>query len=582
MDAISHRLALRNVRSTVEQIETLLEHRNITVFERHSDRLHLSSDEEKKLARLRDKLVGYVRPGRSTCEVSLNEVIRLTVEDPMLWRFLQPLLDHSPSKHVYEESFEIHGLWSNAIKSCDPATNFPGTRYLEDNYAALLKSIKNETYPFLAPRYLLNMLNLNQTGNELYFLVMLWRSYVERVLQSDHPEGRIEWDTLNRCFGRLPAGVIRFSFASPLTVCDLISRLVELKKEELVPSLFAVFFRKPALDSNAKTVYKQLSIDKSHFRARLTSLHYGAFLSASNPGLIKLLEARGKVPLLDTVLNGDLLWKRYCEALGEVSRYYRTGLIDSDVYNHADFLLALTDGVDPRWTFLILLVECFAAVDLYCKNAAETIIDQLPKYTKLSPKHLGYLREMNGFSNFPLFDNVPYLRRFRVKEKIYITSDHLPETYNVPFNSSDGLRDLSVDTMTLSGDSILWLSIDGSRSPLRVKNHYPVLAAVGESGVEYYVAAVVVRPVYYFAYVEDGASTITYTDECGEHHTSSQFFVLTRRYLDETTSPFTWRAFWPQKDPEYAPISESAMQDDIHLESLLHYIRESSASLYAY
>lgn len=70
----------------------------------------------------------------------------------------------------------------------------------------------------------------------------------------------------------------------------------------------------------------------------------------------------------------------------------------------------------------VFLTECFAATDHYCKNAVETIHDSLPELVDLSRDQLRDVRLLIGLPRLSMFDNVPYLRRFRVNGRIYIMS----------------------------------------------------------------------------------------------------------------------------------------------------------------
>lgn len=140
------------------------------------------------------------------------------------------------------------------------------------------------------------------------------------------------------------------------------------------------------------------------------------------------------------------------------------------------------------------------------------------------------------------------------------------------------LHNLTVDTMTLTGDMVLWLHIRGHHSYFRSEGHYPVLAAVGKSQRQYYVAAVKVQHMYYFTYVENGASSVTYKDEIGEEHKARDFFVLARRHREDST--LVWRGFWPRTDPNHCAVSESAKQDDSHLESLLNSFNGVSSAIF--
>ncbi len=38
----------------------------------------------------------------------------------------------------------------------------------------------------------------------------------------------------------------------------------------------------------------------------------------------------------------------------------------------------------------------------------------------------------------------------------------------------------------------------------------------------------------------------------------------------DPTGPLHWLKFWPQKDPDYCALSDSAALDDSHLESVLN------------
>ncbi len=112
----------------------------------------------------------------------------------------------------------------------------------------------------------------------------------------------------------------------------------------------------------------------------------------------------------------------------------------------------------------------------------------------------------------------------------------------------------------------------------------PNSGGFNERGEALYVAAARVDDIYYFTSVEDGASIVTYTDEVGDRHKMSNFLVLALRRdpsditppypcipggAMDPTGPLYWLKFWPEKDPDYIAASESAREDDNHLQSLL-------------
>lgn len=150
----------------------------------------------------------------------------------------------------------------------------------------------------------------------------------------------------------------------------------------------------------------------------------------------------------------------------------------------------------------------------------------------------------------------------------FLARDHLPEPPNILLKSASTLYALTVDTLVLSGDVVLWLHI-GYESYFRSEGHYPVLASHRKRPQPLYVAAVKVQHIYYFTCVVDGASSVVYTDEIGDEHVAEEFFVLAQRRSDAFDA--IWRTFWPrsQRDSDYYPVSGSAKQDDDHLESLL-------------
>jgi len=127
--------------------------------------------------------------------------------------------------------------------------------------------------------------------------------------------------------------------------------------------------------------------------------------------------------------------------------------------------------------------------------------------------------------------------------------------------------------------------------PFDVTGHYPILAGYDQDGMTFYVAAVKIEFVYHFTCVEDGARTARYTDEIGDTYETDEFFVLALRHdpsdftppypripagaMDQT-GPLYWLKFWPQKDPEYCAVSETAKSDDKNLESFLDSYSDST------
>ncbi len=145
--------------------------------------------------------------------------------------------------------------------------------------------------------------------------------------------------------------------------------------------------------------------------------------------------------------------------------------------------------------------------------------------------------------------------------------------------TKNALRAFSIDTMLLEVDTVLWLRIAGSNSPFDTTGHYPILAGFSQRGEPIYVAAAKVHHTYYFTCVEDGASAMTRWERSikQESFSLSLFVTIVTPPYPRTptgamdpTGPLHWLKFWPERDPDYAALTDSAWNDDIHLKSLLN------------
>jgi len=203
------------------------------------------------------------------------------------------------------------------------------------------------------------------------------------------------------------------------------------------------------------------------------------------------------------------------------------------------------------------------------------------------------IAEPSKHATLALFDNAPYLRRYRVNGRLFVTSVQLPEPPNMLLKNTV-LRDFAVDTMVLTGNTVVWLPIDGRQAPFDITGHYPILAGYEESHKPLYVAAVKIDHDYYFTVVEDGASTVRYSDEVDGRRETHEFLVLGLRYdpsdltppyphasagAMDATGPLRWLKFWPEKDADYCAASDSAKEDDSNLKSFLNSLDVSKAEV---
>jgi len=202
-------------------------------------------------------------------------------------------------------------------------------------------------------------------------------------------------------------------------------------------------------------------------------------------------------------------------------------------------------------------------------------------------RSLNSIKVANGLydlTSIRLFENVPYLRRYKINGTYTITSDYLPEPPDIIVKSGHGnlTGDFSVDTMLLDGHTVVCLSVVGQDLPFEATGHYPILAGYDDTGEPLYVAVVRVDLLWHFTTVRDGTSIVFYSDEVGQTHMAEKFIVLALRHdpcdspvpyprarkgAMDPTGPVFWLRFWPEKDPEY--FEDARLTDDHLLESFL-------------
>lgn len=257
-----------------------------------------------------------------------------------------------------------------------------------------------------------------------------------------------------------------------------------------------------------------------------------------------------------------------------------------------------------------------ADIDRYCKMAVHFAFPTDFISTTFYSSFLNGVQVVNGLREpgfIPQFQNVPYLRRFRVNGTISIASfvnsfelqigpctesnsnsrDYLPEiqleTNIASFHHRHHRHSLSVDTMLLDGHILVCLHVtSGASGPSRASRfesmgHYPILAGYDFSGDPLYVAAICVEYLWYFTCVKDSSSIAIYTDEVGDRHSTHDFFVLALRHNPsdlpspyprprsgsmDPTGPVFWLKLWPEKDPDY--YDDVRLSDDQHLVSFLN------------
>ncbi|KLO18438.1 hypothetical protein SCHPADRAFT_118115 [Schizopora paradoxa] len=608
-----------DVESVAKKIEKIRRHGETTIFERHAESsISLSDAEIAKLKSYCNKLVELSSSGRKSERYASEEIVRLSIEDPRVHLLLKERQLFPSSSYdrrtkycctyafftVDDASLELHGLWSGLFRIARE-TSIGATlddeklaNYLKRNYTSISSYMRRYELSFLGARYLRNALQLPLVGNSLYYLVKIWHVYLD-VAQSDagsqDDESAMEWSNLDACFQSLPTGVLRTAFATPTRLANLYAQLMLFGKVTEVPSVFRRFYAIPDVcyeslqDGPGRHTSTQKGLEDVGFR--LLPLYRASLLDALNLASDYSFEdILKKIPenirrLKGISLKNWFLWKEYCDCAKIIWDYhYRRSmtelnlpLLSFDLWFPND--AALNSEQRALATFLVsILISDWPGIDA---NVSANTVENV--------------RHLIGTLNLPLFDNVPYLRRYCIGGRIYITSDNLPEPPSILIKDAMNniLNDFTLDTLTLKGNeaSYQWLFIDEHHTPFNAKqrpfnwlNYIPVSPedATDEKQTSSYVAAVKIGPKYHFTCVQDGASSVKYSDELGDEYESHEFLVLAERNLQNNRDDVPdviiarWRRFWPVKDPEYLAASESAKVDDAHLESLLNgFLREN-------
>ncbi|KLO07076.1 hypothetical protein SCHPADRAFT_932674 [Schizopora paradoxa] len=586
-------IATRNLKSTVKQIEKLCGFSETTVLQRHAS----STDRQEsinttKLEVLCDTLSSYASSGLRTELGASEEILRLSVEDPVI-RIVLGRLRRGLSQIVWNDAIEkVHQLWSRLLfvtqapLNTSDSNSTGASMYMESNFESLMTSLSQSDFSFLAARYLRHAMQLQLTGNNLYLVVKLWHRYMDIAVDGAID---IEWSNMNDCISDLPSGKTRITFVSPDRFGKFAANLLSSSRIADAPNVFRTFLHFPQIkfvesrdsrNSLPHFSFSHTSIDKWEFR--LLPLYRRAFLEEASVqfkctprAVVSRILQPSKEFIQGTILDAPSIWEEYCE-LAEITR------LDSGVrgplYIGDEFLSAmLSNDVETRAT-ATFLVTSLASIDQY--NWISTQIQQMGDMVDFNQ-----VRHLIGARSLPLFDNVPYLRRFRVGEDFHITSDNVPEPPSAlihAFSTPDRvLRDFHVDTLILSGEVVMWLRVHGRSAPFTASNSRPVVAGYSQEGRTAYVAAVKVGHIYYFTTVVEGAIFARYRDCVGEVYEEDVFYVLSERggvngFRHSFT--FQWHRLWPTKDPRYSPTSDSARKDDEALISLLNDLQSGEYS----
>ncbi|KLO08595.1 hypothetical protein SCHPADRAFT_944312 [Schizopora paradoxa] len=614
-------------REIVNEIRRLRRHDETTIYERHR--------------RFNDvplcvSLITFPRRSADPEERNAveSDISKLFVEDPIVYQVFQhckhEITLNNPYKDVghFErpESIEMEDArsqWSTllAYNSFRHVNEDP--KSMRSRCDALKVTIRFSECSLIAINYLPHVLAMKMQGKDLEFLLEVWNLFLSLVSNTGYPIWKSNMDL---CFKNiLYSGKSISDFASPLQFEIIAKRLVEYANE--IPFILDTFFAHPTIEFGSKTspygarfVYPAPFGQWNIATASSYAVHFLRGIKSSTDGSDseKYLQDGFQISPLDRTVFVDLNWMQLYQIVNDALQKYRhvEGIISSERLQnvvHRDFITLVDNNISiiaganvtnskntkgrARSNFFI---SQSVDIDRYCKHEMLEKFGNVIGYSYILNDRLhfqAHIKIPNGIyvlTFIPQFRNVPYLRRFRIGGKYFISTDGLPEPVAHIWStwsrkSIDG--DLAVDTMLLDGHVLSLLHVVAETLFFDCKGHYPILAGY-EMGTRepLYVAVVRLRSdsPWHFTTVKDGATSVKYTDEVGEEHIELDFFVLALRHdptdipppkyshlrtkAKDPTGPVYWLKFWPRKDPQYT--DREVPSDDRLLEPYLDALRE--------
>ncbi|KLO08604.1 hypothetical protein SCHPADRAFT_931694 [Schizopora paradoxa] len=620
-------------RQIANEIRRLRGHAKTTIYERHRrfNDGNKSCPNYRELIPLCMSLVTFPRRASDAEERRAvdTDISKLLVEDPIVYQIFQQckneIESNKPQRDIglFErpDSSDIEnarGRWSRLI-----GYNSFGdydAESMELNLDELKESIRNDHYAVID--YLPYVLATKMQGKDLELLQELWDHFLSCVVEFGYP---IWMNVMDSCFKNIvSSGKPLAKFASPLQLKSIASYLVKYQYE--APFIFSSFFAVPTIELESKTspyaakfVYPAPFGDWDLVTASSYAVHF--LRNKAFKTIVPNPESHLRTYAFELVKNTVLLDSRwmmlYRIVQGAVSNYRHANGVVRNVKRlkgvHPDLSLLMDDVLLPfmyldtknsKYTkeksrskfFISQSVDIDRYYKLEMLEAYETNIEY-SQYAVDRERFQTYIRIPGGIYSLtfiPQFRNVPYLRRFRIGGKYFITADGLPEPIAhiwSPWNRENFLEDLAVDTMFLDGHLLTLLHIHDKTPFFDCTGHYPILAGY-EMGTRdpFYIAVARLKPdsPWYFTTIKDGASSVKYTDEDGEEHIKSDFFVLALRHdptdippppyshlrkgAKDPTGPVYWLKYWPHKDSQYA--DREVPSDDRLLEPFLNALRE--------
>ncbi|KLO09816.1 hypothetical protein SCHPADRAFT_943346 [Schizopora paradoxa] len=630
-----------------DEIRRIRKHDKTSVYERHRNFKYEERAEPSpkfdELIPLVSRLIGFADykakdyERRSAAE---TEFFKLFAADPVIYEhflYCQNLTQrYSPYRFgTFADRYadntteqEIHYRWSmllgrNAFKM-DIRKETAQT-----NCDALKKTF--DIYGMAAMEYIPYAMGLKMQDDDLALLHQLWDNFLDYVVAQYNAFWPVS--NVDLCFKNIvSSGKPLAYFASPSQLKRIAMFLIG--RSSSMPFIFSTFFPPPMLESRdpedpygakftihsparnwdivTASAYAIPFLDAyskeeitNHFRPLQGKVfHSLSEFIEGEYGIGKPLERtvfakeeRAFIDLYKTVYDAAISYRRSMGVLEKLEtgvQHALAALVEPSFESIVTGSLSRKDkkGSDvPRCNFFIAHT---VDIDRYHKH-------EMFENFKDDNSYIAILNDRVRFQTFyidpegicsltyiPQFRNAPYLRRFKIGSRYFITADGLPESDPQIVNIWDrilSLQDVTIDKMPLDGQILTCLRVDQESPAFDCTGHYPILAGVDfETGEELYIAAVrrEVDSVWYFSTIKDGASSVTYTDEIGKEHIARSFFVLALRHdpidlplqdvrrrtgAKDPTGPVYWVEIWPREDTQYS--SGARLREDRLLESLL-------------
>ncbi|KLO08733.1 hypothetical protein SCHPADRAFT_1000735 [Schizopora paradoxa] len=568
-----------------------------------------------------------------------EQVLKLCVEDPCIYLIFQECKREIQSKTspsqvagfemLDTEDFQtIYLSWSKLIADYSFRSNGYDLdpEIMQSRCEVLKDTLRIETNPYIAVEYLPHAMALKLQDEDLELLRQLWDHFLDCVAESGNLNLQVWIKNIDLCFKNIILSRKPLEdFASPAQLARIAVHLVEHPHE--VPFTLNTFFAPPELNfrGSKHSIYDvtfayppvgqwDLAKVSSYATFFMRSVERNKFNDDYDLSSY-VLNLRTNNLLQKTVFGPRTrTWVQLYEVLNDALSSCRDarGVVDfetfqdSSVYRNllelvSSALGAIWSGIEGNTRFIArqhFFLSQSVDLDRYYKREMILQFQDNTRYIKIlndRERFLNQLRIPNGIRHItviPQFRNVPYLRRYRIEGKYYITQEGFPErllqTLN-PWNRHKVFQSVSVDTMFLNASILTYLQIHGGKMPFDCKGHYPILAGYEEGSDEpLYVAFIRQKPdlPWYFTTVKNGASSATYTNELGEEHVATEFFVLVLRHdptdlpssilphstgVKDPTGPVHWVEFWPKT--EHYRFHNATLKDDRLLLAFIEEIR---------